>query len=1682
MSTPSPISTGGGGDHFEQHADAFFLGLLLTGATPPILTDTSVVEVHLQTRHLNWRTDDVLVVGVASDGTRRKLAAQIKRSFSVSLQNEECVDTVQGMWEDFIADDRLRYPIDQLCIIVLHGTSTILHDFSSLLQCARATKDVEDFDRRVSLEGYISKKAKTQNDTLQAILENHIGKAPEGLLYWKFLRSLSVLNFDLNTQTAQTEAAMLSILSHSFTDGPDPIAGAKSSWTRLLQCAAESRPVAKSYERKDLPQELLEKHDLVSSADGQQLFALIEHGVTTRNTIRSQIGRQYEIDRLLYAREIYDHLADNQVLVISGSAGSGKSALAKRLLHELETSYTVLAFQAVEFAVPHINQTLVNATSQLSEARLMALLAGQEKVFIFVDGLERLLEHPVRDALMQLLQSAVDDYSIQLVFTVRDYSLETVRQAFLAPISLSHAVFHVPLLTDEELEDVRANVALLESPLQDRTLRSFLRTPYLLDMACRLNWVDRGLPATARDFRQKCWRELIRAEQYPAQGMPKRREEAFLEIAYSRATRLAPFVRPETAAADALQELERDSLIRRSGKSDTLFATAHDVLEDWAIVRWLEEQYLIADGEVSKCARTVGGFPALRRCFRRWLGELFEHDPRRACEFVLRAVREEHVPSYFRDDCLVSALLSETAEEFVEGCRSEVSGGDINLLCHIVHMLRVACKESPSWIDAPGLPSQMLVPTGPGWVPVLRMVLEFIEFLLPDHALLVLGLIEELAKQVEWSNPAPNGVQEAGALASSLIPHFDEYGHTEARKRLLNVVVKIPRSIPNFLDLIERARTCDHRDSMGSDLSSLILSSSVVGILCKHYPSEVISLVNTRLRLTETDLENREGYFGAESGVDMYFGIREDYRLDYFPASALQGPFNVLLLSHAYDAVNFMLDLFNHAADWYGTRKWQGRGLEPAWKISLEIPDVGTVEQWMNGRLYGLYRGMSVGPYALQSALMALESWLLQVAEIENVDLESWLLYILRQSNNVMATSVVASVCAAYPATSGKAGLAVLSSRDLIQCDQSRLAGETSVGVAVFGGLNPNHFLYEKERKRSNQLKHRRKDIEFLALELQQVSEYQEEVWRILDGHRAELETETLDDEEKRLWRLALHRMDLRGYGPVEPPMGATEYDKEPGKHRIYVGPTRIEPDLQDMVDSNAESQSILNRFIGLRVRATKAWEDTQSEHARDWRLNLLEEARHLERMYDEPESAFRGGPGIAAAVCVRDHAEELSDDEYSWCAEQIAYEIEREADRLDDVSRLSRSSRGADRICASVVGLVVVHGRGVDHSVALALLSTALTHAVDEVRRYAYGGIGAFLSDEHKELVLRCAGVAAYEQRLIETLRREEEALPYMERTREGELIERARPELGRVVVTGGLNSVREIELLDFDAPGAGQAIRTIMQILGNYPDWQESREFYARVTHWLVAVWGRDRQSYTDRSRRDHYVEAEVLDLIALFVLRLKSKDARQVCLPLVRATSEHAREVEKFVHQLILAADGKADDCFWDIWQDIADESLKAPWTKGLAFERPYGHPLIDRLFLGAQWKDDVKHWSKLDGEAHRIDMLALRLPGASVCLNAYLRFLYAIGQRSLPSAFSVVAKLLERSESMQAFSGSDIGFFLETLLRNYVYAEPHRLKTDNVLRNAVLSILDKLVKHGSSSAYRMRDDFVTPTSTI
>jgi hypothetical protein len=79
-----------------------------------------------------------------------------------------------------------------------------------------------------------------------------------------------------------------------------------------------------------------------------------------------------------------------------------------------------------------------------------------------------------------------------------------------------------------------------------------------------------------------------------------------------------------------------------------------------------------------------------------------------------------------------------------------------------------------------------------------------------------------------------------------------------------------------------------------------------------------------------------------------------------------------------------------------------------------------------------------------------------------------------------------------------------------------------------------------------------------------------------------------------------------------------------------------------------------------------------------------------------------------------------------------------------------------------------------------------------------------------------------------------------------------------------------------------------------------------------------------------------------------------------------------------------------------------------------------------------------------------------------------------------AFVRVANSLKNEDAQAMLAKTDTVFLLEVLLQRHVYGRPIELKRYTDIRQAVLFLLDILVENGSSAAFRMRDDFVTPST--
>lgn len=1687
----SPVSTGGDGTFFEQHVDALFIALLLVRAPLPILKDCQVEEVHLQTEHLGWKTDDVMVVAIRPDGVRRRLVVQVKRKFTVSANDDICKKAFGDFWADFKNPD-FNPALDRFALVTLRGTNVLLGGFNSLLDQARAAANATDFTRRLEVDGFISKASRDYAKTIRQIIQK-TDEAPTDEQFWRFLSVLHVVSFDLNTASAQTEG-WIKVLLAATSNASGQMTAAEASWRELLELVGTGMPSAASYLHANLPEGLRKRHGPIGTRATDVVRSLSDHSSVTLAGIKTTIGTTSKIVRDTLINQVLGTLNENQVVLITAPAGLGKSVVAKNCVELLSRDFYCLAFRAEEFAVSHIDQTLQLAQVRANGTELLGILAGQGRKLVLVESVERLLEASTRDAFADLLNLAKQDRGLGLLITCRDYSLETVSSALLGQAGLAFKVVEVPPLADHELDQSVAMEPQLSNAFRNEGLKRLLRSPYLLDKAARMDWShSEGVPTNEREFRKRCWEEVVRRNISSSDGMPDRRERAFEEVALRRARQLRPFIEIGDLDAAALESLRHDGLILASSEASTLAAPGHDVLEDWALIQWIGRRWVLHEKAAGRLAEDVGGYPAIRRAYRKWLSELLRENTATATDFVLSVFRERTLPAYFRDDTLVCTLQSSLVRPFLQRHREALFQDGGRLLVRVIHLMRVACKASPQWLhDAARVPSQLLVASGEAWAAVLELVLGGIDLLSAEHIPTALGLIEDFAGAIEWRDPEPKGFEEAAKIGFHLLTQLDAYRMSDMRKRTLTVIAKMPRGDATaFKAMIEQVITADPPHQHADEVSDLLLGGLDGWAACRYFPEEIIRLVKSEVLLSDQDLEEHDRRSGYSFDIEPIFGIKEHANRDYFPASSIRSVFFPLLRHHPRRAIDFIIELLNHSGTWYGEQRWSHDRLELAHRVTIEVPGEAPVRQWANPRLWNLFRGHSVGPYVLQTALMALEAWLLDIGKIEGVDVESWLLKILKDSNNVMATAVVASICNAYPEKSGRAGLALLSARELISMDRARMAQEHSHSVMseFLPGIGINR-LFEDERKASDALPHRKHDLDALAVILQ-LGTGREKVQAMIDGHRAALPPVEEQTEAHRLWRLALHRMDVRGFRAVDTPSPtvsgetvecATRVDKPQGRQFI-LAPGEIEPDVQAIIERHAPIAAQQERDLTLLNWGNSAWEGKDSAHLdiRDWQAVLARaRARDAE---PEPDDFTRGGPGLIAAVCARDHWDTMSPDDRTWCIDKLIREVERDCDTHDAMARHGRGASRPDRHAAYVLPSLLA--RDVSQAQVVRIneaIAKALTHEAEEVVTYAAEGIGAATATgELRAFSEGCSAAIAWQAQLILTRLADERKRPIEKQLLVADIIREIIPAVRTAIIARDRDPRATLANLDLhDWPGT-QAARIILQILGHAQDSSLAIEFHRRIASSIVEVWASELNPRSRHGQRDHQFIYDFFRRLARFALRLDHRHALHVCEPLLKAVAEHPREVNDFVRDLVFEADRTIkDDSFWALWQAFADAICAAPWIEQIDSPHGTGRELVGAIFLGGHWKEDVRHWHKLDGEGHRVDELAARFRKSTAVFDAYCRFLFDIGDRSLPGAFVCLADSLTAGSPSAMLADRNTVFRLETLLQRHVYAMPHRLKSVGTVRTAVLALLDHLVEAGSSAAYRMRDDFVTPLS--
>ena len=1678
---PSPAATGGAGNIFEQHVDAYWLGLLLVRAIPPILIDCTLEEVCLQTKHLGWQTDDFLVVGRNGSGQQRKLVGQIKRSFTVSAKDDECKKTIQDFWRDFKSPCQFSLDSDRFALVTLRGTNALLEHFLGLLDLARVSHDGTDFEHRLSTPRFVNAKSVKYCKDIQKILSEIEGRDVSVDDIWSFLRVLHVLSLDLTGETSQTEAAIKSLLAYVTTE-PNPIGVADATWNTLIREAGEGMSSGQRYQRDDLPEELIRHHNPIASTEQGILRALSDHSALILDGIRSTIG-DFHLERERLVQQVIEHLESAQVILISGSAGSGKSVIGKAVLRIIGDDYFTFSFRAEEFARPHLDETLQAVQISANAAILGAILAGQDRKILLVESVERLLEKSTRDAFTDLLTLVTKDKSWRLLVTCRDRSIDLVQSAFLAPANLFHTVITVPPLKDEELEEVKAAHVSLIHPLANAALRRVLNNPYILDKALQIDWSeDQTLPQSEREFRNLFWREIIRVDHRRTGGMPALRERTFVEVALRRACALTMYVNCEDLDSKVVEALRRDSLIVDSPENDSFLAPAQDVMEDWAILHWIQKQFLKHEGSLPELSAALRTAPAVRRTYRKWATELVESDPEASDKMFQAIVGEGGIPSHFRDDTLISLLRSSSSAAFLERHTAELLANDNQLFRQMIHVLRVTCVTTHTLFGTLPAPTSLFnVPHGYAWASVLNLVKTNLSSFAPKDYPLLLGLIKDWTRCVNLQNPYPEGADAVATIAHSLLPNFNSYRLDDQRTTILQIIAKIPKAdSERFTNLLLESRESEGTNPITDDLRRIIFVE-LDGMPAARDMIDLFVLVAKEFLLcSEAELQRGWSY-GYSLELETLFGFKDARSHDFFPASAYHGPFFFLLQYHPHQGIDFIVDVFNHSADWYAHPRVRLDNVEPPYEITLTFADGTSRIQWCNPRLWKLYRGTSVGPYVLQSILMALEHWLLELAESDPRELDELLVNILRRSDSAAITAVVASIATSHPHEACETLLVLLRCRECILLDRERLVMEMRVSPTdKLPQLDARDEFYNQERKEANARPHRQRDLEAAIFHLQ-LGPLVSQVYDILDRHRTKLPPLEDQTENHRVWRIALNRMDSRRHTISEYVAdNATDSEdpESPENNRRYIrfDPNEPEPDLREMMDQSNTQLEVTNAKAGLLIWGIKAFERNEeaAQDASQWRQRLREARNTVEENEAEEDEFFREAPGFIASVCVRDHWEEMSEDEQVWCVNIICSTISREGDCWDEIAHIQQNRMSADRTCAWVLPLLFKMSLSEMHKDLVGQsLVEALTHPINDVRWYAASGVGKHLWTIDRELALRCVNALATEAILMQRRADANSRGLYLETRQMNDIM----AEVASIVRTRFYEShgIPDDALQQFDpTQGYGaEASKHILEILCLAPSEPTAIAAFKQLAHTLVGWWG---DSGTNRTL---YTESAVLKLLQNFLLRTQLAEATTILEPVLGAVDSHPKKIHQLVLGLIAVEDSQPNTPqFWSIWRLFAERVRRAEWLPQIDDEHASGTEMVSAIFLGPWWKEEVRHWRSLEGYVADIHSLFEDLPLSSRVLDEYVRFLFQIGEQSLPDAFIRIANKLNQESSPQIAKSENLIFHLELLLQSYVYRRPLELKLRRNLREAVFFLLDLLVENGSSAAFRMRDDFVTP----
>lgn len=463
-----------------------------------------------------------------------------------------------------------------------------------------------------------------------------------------------------------------------------------------------------------------------------------KHTVNMLDQIHSQLefrDKKIQIERDAILTQLKEE--KSKISIISGPGGVGKTLEVKKLYNDIHTEIPLFVFKATEFELRSLTDfSRIADINEFAEA-----YSDNERKIIVIDSAEKLLDLSNLDPSKEFIEILLKN-NWQLIFTTRDHYFNDLNFLCINVYKEEPKKIHINILARECLNELsETNGFKLPT---DNKLSELLRIPlYLREY---LQAIDDNSALNYLDFKNRLWNTKIKQSSI-------KREQVFLSLAVKRANHGSFFLQPESAELAIAEELARDGLLSDEG---SLFFITHDIYEEWALERFINSAFMRKQSK-ENFFEDIGHSLPIRRSFRNWVSEKLLLDDQNTKKFLNEILEDADLPVFWKDEILVSVLLSDYSATFFYTYKDELLENDMALTKRICFLLRIACKDvDETMFKQLNIKPQQSFnfiftkPKGRGWNETIKLLFEKLNDIDAKKINFITPLIKEWAGSIKF--------------------------------------------------------------------------------------------------------------------------------------------------------------------------------------------------------------------------------------------------------------------------------------------------------------------------------------------------------------------------------------------------------------------------------------------------------------------------------------------------------------------------------------------------------------------------------------------------------------------------------------------------------------------------------------------------------------------------------------------------------------------------------------------------------------------------------------------------------------------------------------------------------------------------------------------------------------------